>query len=131
MIPNSSKTLIPEKSIRIGRLQPENYLLRHQANTEILITASTPHNSTDNTGLWEADSGLHGACCDRYQLKCRAFKFGSIHASSSSTKSDTRTVAGNGIGTPPKLPQVHQTEALAVVKLGDILKGDMSQMGGH
>ena len=47
MIPNSSKTLIPEKSIRIGRPQHENYLLRQQANREILITASTPYNSTD------------------------------------------------------------------------------------
>jgi hypothetical protein len=47
MIPNSSKTLIPEKSIRIGRPRHENYLLRQQANREILITASTPYNSTD------------------------------------------------------------------------------------
>ena len=46
-LPNSSKTLIPKKSIRIGRPQHENCLLRQQANREILNTASTPYNSTD------------------------------------------------------------------------------------
>jgi hypothetical protein len=61
MIPNSSKTLIPEKSIRIGRPQHEKYLLRQQANREILITASTPYNSTDKRASNKVLSGARSA----------------------------------------------------------------------